>query len=99
MNQNEMLQLVAETFTANEYFEQTPTGMQIRHMIVPDPADEPIMVDLKDETGQPLLNEDGSAVQEPMLDEDGLEMTRPLPLLLGELETIPAYKLRMNLEF
>lgn len=95
MNQNEEMQLIGATFCANEYFEQTPTGMQIRHMIVPDPATRPVMEPFLDAEGQMVLDQEGQPVLRPSVDQDGQTIYEDLPLILGELETLEAYKQRV----
>lgn len=91
MNQLETLSLLSESFDSNDYFEQTPTGMQIRHMLVPDPALEPVMEPLLDEEGNPVIDEYGEPAMRQALNEDESPKFRELPLLLGELETLEAF--------
>ena len=97
MNQNEEMELVATTFFNNEYYEQTPTGMQIRHMITPDPALIPVTELLRGDDGILVFDENGDPVMVAKLDENGDPVMQPAPLILGELETIAAYRVRVGI--
>jgi hypothetical protein len=97
MNQNSELQLLSESFDYGDYFEQTPTGMQVRHMLVPDPATEPVMEPLLDEEGNPVIDEYGEPALRQALNEDESPKFRELPLLMGELETLCAFAARRGI--
>ena len=79
MSQNSELEIVAFHFDPNDYLERDQDGnMAIRHMVEPDPA----YAYKKNEDDSDFLDENGNLVEVPY------------PLILGELESLEAFKAR-----
>lgn len=81
MNQFEELQILSSHFAPNDFFERQGEDQGVRHMLVPDPAEIPV------------LDEEGN----PTLDQEGLPIMTAAPLELGPWESLDSFKHRVGI--
>ena len=75
-NQFQELELIASHFAPNDFFERQGEEQGVRHTIVPDPAEIPVL----DEEGEPALNQEGQPIMQAA------------PLELGPWESLDSFK-------